>query len=301
MIDVPTPREVSRFKHYERSKWNSAAAKYLYFVLDDGITPHCSYSSNKNTEAAMEPELISKGIEYARVHNMIPVFLGDAAKYLDTYQNNIMHVCMTGQNITENMRIASNVSRVIPIYDKCNYLTEVTPSDVCILLLSRDALDSVEEMLDIIQPSTNRINIIKQDYMIWDSLDLKKYEQVLDSIRKREHKEGQINLLEFRHEPQKECGMGISEITLAPNGKFYECPAAYFSKENSVGDIDSGFSISDSDLYSRERIAKCRKCDVHNCRPCFFCQQKTIRYGEYAKPITLPYKPDGATKEFGRS
>ena len=72
------------------------------------------------------------------------------------------------------------------------------------------------------------------------------------------------------------CGAGYNCITLAPNGKFYVCPAFYYEEpEDSVGDLSSGIDIKNKQLYKLDFAPICRKCDAWHCRRCIWLNQKT--------------------------
>ena len=65
----------------------------------------------------------------------------------------------------------------------------------------------------------------------------------------------QFNLLTDRMmlDKMNNCGAGVTNITLAPNGKFYICPAFYYSDEDreifNVGNLRDGLSIKAAHLY----------------------------------------------------
>ena len=87
-----------------------------------------------------------------------------------------------------------------------------------------------------------------------------------------------INLLTDRMilEQMNNCGAGDTNITLAPNGKFYICPAFYYEDENdSVGDLEQGLNIKNKQLYKLEYSPICRHCDAYQCKRCIWINKKT--------------------------
>lgn len=85
------------------------------------------------------------------------------------------------------------------------------------------------------------------------------------------------------------CGAGINNITIAPNGKFYLCPAFYYNEigkvDNqlnhktldynwSVGDLESGLKIPNQKLLDIEHAPICRKCDAFHCHRCIWLNLK---------------------------
>jgi len=72
------------------------------------------------------------------------------------------------------------------------------------------------------------------------------------------------------------CGAGDTTVTLAPNGKFYVCPAFYFDDEqNCVGDLKRGLDIKNKQLYKLDHAPICRLCDAWHCKRCVWLNKKT--------------------------
>ena len=80
------------------------------------------------------------------------------------------------------------------------------------------------------------------------------------------------------------CNAGWKSITLAPDGKYYVCPAFYLPKENenyglgkskfSIGDLVNGVDIKNSQLYKLSFAPLCRDCDAYQCRRCIWLNRK---------------------------
>ena len=85
------------------------------------------------------------------------------------------------------------------------------------------------------------------------------------------------------------CEAGVSNITLAPNGKFYLCPAFYYdeqmqvfnqlnhhqpSSDRSVGDLDNGLNIPNPQLLQLDHAPLCRNCDTFQCRRCLWLNRR---------------------------
>ena len=90
-------------------------------------------------------------------------------------------------------------------------------------------------------------------------------------------KSPQLNLLTDRMMLSKmnNCGAGDTNITLAPNGKFYICPAFYYENEtDSIGDLEKGLVIKNKQLYKLEYAPICRHCDAYQCKRCIWLNRK---------------------------
>ena len=124
--------------------------------------------------------------------------------------------------------------------------------------------------------------------------DYKKALDVLVNAQMVQYKEGrepQINILTDRLQltEMHNCGAGETNITIAPNGKFYLCPAFYYdekmgisnrlnhhkpSSERSVGDLDTGLQIPNPQLLKLDHAPLCRICDAYHCNRCIWLNQK---------------------------
>ncbi|MBQ2883609.1 MAG: CXXX repeat peptide maturase, partial [Alphaproteobacteria bacterium] len=72
------------------------------------------------------------------------------------------------------------------------------------------------------------------------------------------------------------CGAGDTSITLAPNGKFYPCPAFYYDDNQHyiIGDIENGLDIKNKTLYKLEYAPLCKRCDAFQCKRCVWLNKK---------------------------
>ena len=78
------------------------------------------------------------------------------------------------------------------------------------------------------------------------------------------------------------CGAGDTTITLAPDGKFYIRPAFYLTDEvdalgrlnYSIGDLQNGMNIKNSQLYKLDYAPLCRQCDAYQCKRCIWLNRK---------------------------
>ena len=71
------------------------------------------------------------------------------------------------------------------------------------------------------------------------------------------------------------CGAGSMTVTLAPDGRFYICPAYYFEGlQQSIGDLDTGLDIKNSHLFHLDYAPICRVCDAYHCRRCVWMNDR---------------------------
>lgn len=128
----------------------------------------------------------------------------------------------------------------------------------------------------------SRLNVSFSDVWNFRDEDAKNYENALTTISEKiieNYKSGmlaQFNLLTDRIilSDMNNCNAGEESITLAPDGKFYICPAFYLSKSLSVGDPVGGVHIPNQQLLRLEYAPICRICDAFQCRRCVWLNRK---------------------------
>ena len=145
--------------------------------------------------------------------------------------------------------------------------------------------------------SSARINLCITDVEQFTDEQIEVYKQVLNewnTVLLEIYKHGQspqFNLLTDRMmlEKMHNCEAGVSNITLAPNGKFYLCPAFYYDEQtkvdnqmnhhkptsdNSVGNLENGLDIPNPKLLQLDHAPLCRNCDAYQCRRCIWLNRK---------------------------
>ena len=129
-----------------------------------------------------------------------------------------------------------------------------------------------------------RLNVILTDVETFTEADFGAYKECLTRLAANveklyvEGKSPQLNLLTDRMMLSKmnNCGAGDTTITLAPNGKFYVCPAFYYENEaDSIGDMEHGLDIKNKQLYKLGYAPICRHCDAWQCKRCIWLNRKT--------------------------
>jgi len=130
----------------------------------------------------------------------------------------------------------------------------------------------------------DRLNIVLTDIERMDDSMQETYFKLLDGIAdyvKKEYKSDhavQLNLLTDRLmlTAMNNCNAGWESVTLAPDGKFYVCPAFYFEEESEpVGSVAEGLCIKNPQLYRLDHAPICRTCDAWHCRRCVWLNRRT--------------------------
>lgn len=146
----------------------------------------------------------------------------------------------------------------------------------------RELFEKKEQLLSNLN-SLKRINVVIKDIETFSDNDFQTYKSVLEDISKaveKVYKQGsfiQVNILTDRImlDSMNNCNAGENNLTLAPNGKFYVCPALYYDDEQAVGSLQEGINIKNAQLYKLEYAPLCRECDSYHCKRCVWMNKKT--------------------------
>lgn len=235
----------------------------------------------------MPIETLKAGIVFAMKENLNIQFVYPCHKLPQEYlevidridHTNIQPACMVGNgevivlndiDDAETVVLRHGVSYVLRI-DKLTLFSKV---------------DKVCELLQQVM----RLNVVITDVETFNDKDIPLYKECLNKlcmaaeISFSKGKKVQCNLLTDRMmlDKMNNCGAGDTTITLAPDGKFYICPAFYLTDEvdalgrlnYSIGDLQNGMNIKNSQLYKLDYAPLCRQCDAYQCKRCIWLNRK---------------------------
>ena len=258
--------------------------QYLIILLDRTSTPFCSYSLplGGGREGALMPlETLRKGIRFGMMENlMIQYVYPDyelPAEYAEVIES-IDHSKIKSLSITslKEGRMDADVWVTQSIKDIKADVPVVWRTD------KQSLFDSETDIIKVLK-NVPRLNIVLTDVETFSDEDFSAYKSLLENLSKAikqmyvKGKTPQLNLLTDRMMLQKmnNCGAGDTTITLAPNGKFYVCPAFYYEDETDcVGDLEHGLDIKNKQLYKLEYAPICRHCDAYQCKRCIWLNHK---------------------------
>lgn len=254
--------------------------QYLVILLDDTSTSYCHYGVNKKERRLISLDHLRQGIHYGMVENLMIQFVYPdyplPQEYLDVI-NTIDH-----SNI-KPMAALDNDTDIVTI-DGWGYDASKLKDAVVVLRTGWKQLNENHGKLKDLLTVVQRLNVVITDVERMTDSDREQYKTVLASLGKEveqlyvDGKSPQLNLLTDRMmlTAMNNCNAGDTTITLAPNGKFYTCPAFYYENEDdSVGDLESGLDIKNKQLYKLDHAPICRKCDAWQCRRCIWLNRKT--------------------------
>ena len=271
--------------------------QYLVILLDDTSVAYC-HADNPLKERNLIPiETLKRGILFGMKQNlMIQYVFPDYAlpeKYASVIESidnvkiyPVGHKLLTG--IVDDGETNVEVTALVPEkVEAKNLVLRLTFSE---MLKQKDAIAKLFTY-------GSRINLCVTDVEQFQDEQIETYNQVLNewcAVLLDLYKLGktpQFNLLTDRMQLEKmhNCEAGVSNITLAPNGKFYLCSAFYYdertkvfnqlnhynpSSDNSVGDLEKGLDIPNPQLLQLDHAPLCRNCDAYQCRRCIWLNRK---------------------------
>ena len=252
--------------------------KYLIILLDDNAVSYCHYSPKAEPGISISPDLLKKTILFALKENLsvqIVYSKNDVPDEIASLINTINHT-----------DIAHSDADIIVIngWDGISLRNCSRGRSYVIRTQLEDLLDNGATLKSILA-ATDRTNIVITDVEKFTDLSIEKYQAFLEDlipIIVEEYRAGhqvQLNLLTDRMmlKEMNNCNAGHESITLAPDGKFYICPAFYLNNEQSIGDIDNGLDIKNSQLYKLDYAPICRVCDAFHCKRCIWLNKKLCR------------------------
>jgi CXXX repeat peptide maturase len=149
--------------------------------------------------------------------------------------------------------------------------------------------DNYQKIKEFLSKSS-RLNIVFTDVETFKDADFINYKEILDSLvvdLEQMYVSGrspQLNLITDRMmlATMNNCNAGLECITLAPDGKFYVCPAFYQANSSttiedkviSLGDLNTGLDIKNPQLYKLSHAPLCRQCDAYQCKRCIWLNRK---------------------------
>lgn len=175
------------------------------------------------------------------------------------------------------------IGNVIVIDDWAD-IERATAADACYVFRTTlgDFYKNVTELRPLLKLA-NQLSIVFTDEMDFDKKDVAPYETALNKLQElvmKEFADGhqiKLNLLTYRLflDEMSNCDAGWKTVTLAPNGKYYICPAFYYDdKDNSCGNLSNGLDLKNPLLYKLNHAPICRSCNAFHCQRCIFLNKK---------------------------
>lgn len=260
--------------------------QYLIILLDDTSTSYCHYENPKTERCLMPIDTLRQGIRFGMMENLMIQFVYPDYELPEEYKEAIESIDHSKivSSLCEDNALAKEAD-VVVFHDWSGISYGKTFEDKSYVLRTTKA-ELFERYLFLKEflSKVARLNIVITDIETFDDSDFEQYKLVLRSLSEYiekmyvDEKSPQLNLLTDRMmlKEMNNCGAGDTNITLAPNGKFYVCPAFYYEDEaGSIGDLEHGLDIKNKQLYRLDHAPICRHCDAWQCKRCIWLNRKT--------------------------
>lgn len=256
--------------------------QYLIILLDDISTSYCHYDvPNDRNRKLIDINDLKQGIKFAMKENLMIQFVYPEFELSMQYKeviNSIDHIDI--KPFVDKQIIDSDVLvfNGLPL----NLLEDRYPTSI-FRVSPQEFFSFPQYLVKQVCRNIKRVNIVISNIdpvLAWDldSYRSKLYE--LSDIIEQEYVNGNIsqwNIITDRISlsEMNNCNAGVTSITLAPNAKFYICPAYYYENiEDSVGDVHNGLVIPNQYLYKLQFAPICRHCDAYQCKRCVWLNRK---------------------------
>lgn len=269
--------------------------QYLIILLDDTSTSYCHYGNRKAERRLIGLDDLKAGILFAMKENLMIQFVYPDYELPQEYKDAI-HGIDHGDIVSSSCgdRELRDNADVVVFHDWTKLdVCGSKETGVCVLRTSKADFFEKFSLLKPVLAEVTRLNVVITDVETFTEQDFETYKNALrllsDEMEKLyvEGKAPQLNLLTDRMmlDRMNNCNAGWENITLAPDGKFYVCPAFYLADDNeddglgkakfSIGDLRDGLDIKNPQLYKLAYAPLCRNCDAYQCKRCVWLSRKT--------------------------
>lgn len=248
--------------------------QYLIVLLDDTSTSFCHYENVKTERRLIPIETLKAGIRFGMMENLMIQFVYPDYELSGKYKEIIESIDHSKIKPTDN---DADIWVTNSIKDIETDVSVVWRTD------KQTLFGSIAAIMEVLE-KVPRLNIVLKDIESFTDNEFEQYKELLEKLSVKVEqlyvsgRTPQINLLtdRFMLKEMNNCGAADSNITLAPNGKFYVCPAFYYENSSEcVGDLEHGLDIKNKQLYKLDYAPICRHCDAYQCKRCIWLNKKT--------------------------
>lgn len=253
--------------------------KTIVVLLSESSVSYCMHHWKKDRRALMSFDLLRKIIVKAKGEGLDLQFVYPEEELPFHYQQLI--------DTVEHMSIVPVASAVLGdaiVIDGWKDIEKATVTEAYYVF--RTSLGDFYKRVTELKPLlglASQLSIVFIDEVVFSKDDVIPYEAALNKLKDlvlKEFADGhqiKLNLLTYRLflDEMSNCDAGWKSITLAPNGKYYVCPAFYYDDENnSCGNLDEGLDLKNPLLYKLNHAPLCRSCNAFHCQRCTFLNKK---------------------------
>ncbi len=256
--------------------------QYLVILLDDTSVAYCHADNPLHERNLMPLDTLRKAIHWGMCENLMIQYVYPDYELPAEYAEVIESI--------DHIKIGRDVQVLMDIPNVINC------ANVVLRIKLSDFILSAQRIADLI-PQVTRLNICFIDVETFTDEQIEAYKDALTILNKAlfhtytTQFEPHLNILTDRLQltHMRNCEAGVGNITVAPNGKFYLCPAFYYDEcmgvsdrmnhakktsNFSVGSLDDGLNIPNPQLLKLDHAPLCRNCDAYHCNRCIWLNQR---------------------------
>lgn len=256
--------------------------QYLVILLDDTSVAYCHADNPLKEKRLMPLDTLRKAILFGMKQNLMIQYVYpdyDLPEEYNALIESIDHV-----KIGRDVRVYNGVP------------ASVVGKNVVLRLTIGEFIAGQYDIAALL-PQVERLNICLTDIAAFRDEQAEDYKKALETLNAvlvnlyKKDNPTQVNMLTDRLvlTEMHNCEAGIGNITVAPNGKFYLCPAFYYDEQmgisnrmnhstkdasRSEGDLDGGLQIPNKQLLELDHAPLCRKCDAYHCHRCIWLNDR---------------------------
>ncbi len=249
--------------------------QYLIILLDETSTSFCHYENANQERKLIALDILKKGIRFGMMENLMIQFVYPDYELPQEYQDVVESI-----DHSKIKAYGQEGADVLII----NGFQKVKTNVPVVMRITKQEIFAHQKEVAAMLGYVPRLNVVLTDVEAFTETDFETYKKMLATLSSEveklylDGKSPQLNLLTDRMilSQMNNCGAGDTNITLAPNGKLYICPAFYYENEtDSVGHLEHGLDIRNRQLYKLEYAPICRHCDAWQCKRCVWLNRKT--------------------------
>lgn len=259
--------------------------QYLIILLDSSSTSYCHCENKCQERQLILIEELKKGIFFAMKENLMIQFVYPDYMLPQAYKDVIDSIDSNSivSSLCEDKRLLTKAEIVVfHEWTGLDYFAFNKQQAYVLRTMKADFFDRYVALKSVFS-QVSRFNVVITDVESFTNEDYNTYKQVLsflsEAIFNQKVKGNNVafNLLTDRIDllSMNNCNAGWKNITLAPDGKFYVCPAFYYDGLPHVGDLMTGINIPNSRLFKLDYAPICRHCDSYQCKRCVWLNKKT--------------------------
>ena len=255
--------------------------KYLVILLDDTSISYCHYDVEDREKNLIPLNVLKEGVLFAmkndlKIQYILPNYTLPQ-NYIETMESMFNDkIGPIGQKLPLSAIVINSLQSInINMMDSSmQYVIRTTISDF---------FENYGILKDLFTLGINA-NIVFVDVVSFTEDKIETYRTVLaelvksveSSILKGNNINTNLITDRIALDYMNNCGAGDTSITLAPDGKFYPCPAFYYDDNQYyiIGDIENGLDIKNNTLYKLEYAPLCKRCDAYQCKRCVWLNKK---------------------------